>query len=275
MRLQFEFGDALDTNVNGKHYAMADQTVGTDYLLGGDTVNAIACVGTEVPSAPKPTVLKLPFRLRANSDDLNIDAAREKEAFRGVKPATLGFTRDDIKKTNSTKMQAAVGYAIPLSIDLAEHSKTFSYFNGELVPYVSAAQTVTKVDGKTATFADGNNVAVGVLLNTQTVFSAFDGINNVLLAKPQYLWNTTDKSEIASFKLIYQPWTSLINTPIQVGTFFEATWVTYLFDLRNNTGIYTNKGIDPAKAATNKSLINPVQSSELLSPRPPMDLMSS
>jgi hypothetical protein len=121
------------------------------------------------------------------------------------------------------------------------------------VPYISALQSITKVDGKVATFADTNNVAVGALLNTQTVFNDWSNVNNVVMAKPQYLWNTKDKSEIASLRFIYQPWSRALNTPIQIGEFLDATWVTLLFDVRDDIGEYTKVGIDPKTALTHTS----------------------
>jgi hypothetical protein len=251
-RIRFEFASSIQANADGRYYSIANQDIGTDYLLGGDSVNPIRCIGPEIPTTPKPTVLKLPIRLRANSDDLGIDAARDKDLFKSVKPATVTFTRDGVKKTDTAKLQAALGYAIPLPIDI-EKSKTFSFFTGEFVPYFFANQSVTKIDGKAATFADTNIVAVGTLLNTQMVFNAMPAVNHVVMAKPQYLWNTKDNSEIASLKLIYQPWTLNINTPIQLGSFLNASWLTLLFDLRDDVGEYTKKGNDPTTVATHTS----------------------
>jgi hypothetical protein len=251
-RIRFEIANSIQTNADGRYYSTANPNIGTSYFLGGDTVNPILCIGPEIRTAAKPTVLKLPIRLRANSDDLGIDAARDQDLFKSVKPATVTFTRDGVKKTATTKLQAALGYAIPLPIEI-EKSKTLSFFTGELVPYFFANQSLTKIDGKTASFADTNTVAVGALLNTQTVFNAMPGVNHVVMAKPEYLWNTKDNSEIASIELIYQPWTLNINTPIQLDYFLNATWFTILFDLRNDAGEYTKKGNDPTTMADHTS----------------------
>jgi hypothetical protein len=40
-------------------------------------------------------------------------------------------------------------------------------------------------------------------VNTQMIFDKAPGVNHVISAKPQYLWNTKDESEIASLRLIY------------------------------------------------------------------------
>lgn len=219
-RMRFDVAGAIQTSVDGRFYSMANREIGTDYFFGGDNQNAISCVGQDIPDAPKPTVISLPIRLRANSDDLNVDAARDKNLFKTVKPATLSFTRDGIQKSNATKLQATVGYAIPL-IAGEDQSRGLTYFNGEMVPFISAYQGITKVDGKPSTYADTNNVAIGSLFNTQAVFTALPGVNNVLGVKPQYLWNTKDRSEIASLALIYQPWTNLLNTPFNLVSFLR------------------------------------------------------
>jgi len=249
----------FDTEL-GKYYTTSNRQIRPDYLLGENELNRINCVGLELPTPPKKTVLKLPIRLRANSDDLNIDASSQKAEFKAAKPATITYTRDGIQRTNTTKLQAALGYAIPLDFARPEG---FSAFHAQLVPYVSAIQSITKVDGKAATFAATNNIAVGGLFNAQMALEDMVGVVHVVSAKPQYLWNTKDNSEIASFKFIYQPWTQnpagppglKINSPFPIGSFVggKPMWVQLLFDLRSNTGEYTNKGTDPKTIANHIS----------------------
>ena len=249
----------VDTKL-GKYYTTANRKITPEYLLGKNELNPINCVGLDLPPPPKKTVLKLPIRLRANSDDLNIDASSQKTEFKAAKPATITYTRDGIQRTNTTKLQAALGYAIPLDFARPEG---FSAFHAQLVPYVSAIQSITKVDGKAATFAATNNIAVGGLFNAQMALEDMVGVVHVVSAKPQYLWNTKDNSEIASFKFIYQPWTQnpagppglKINSPFPIGSFVggKPMWVQLLFDLRSNTGEYTNKGTDPKTIANHIS----------------------
>ena len=254
-RLQTAFVGQLLRDGDSRYYSMENPDIGTDYFLGDDKVNRITCVGPDIPSAPKAVKLKMPdgLRLRANSDDLNVDKSNPvyADAFKSVKPATLNFSRDGVTKTNKASLQATLGYAIPLFKD----PSPLGIFTGELIPYISASQSSKKVDGMAATYTDTNNVAVGALLNTELLFKG-TGLNNVILAKPQYLWNTKDKSEIASLKFIYEPWTVglvRINTPMQLGGFFEASWLQLLFDLRNNVGEYAKKSIDPILAMTQTS----------------------
>jgi hypothetical protein len=246
---------------NSRFYKMDDAGVGTDYFLGGDTEKAMICLPSDAPTptAPKAVKLKVPdaLRLRANSDDLNVDRTNPvyTDAFKSVKPATINFSRDGVEKTNKANLQATLGYAIPLFKDPSPPWMPPGIFTGELVPYISTSQSSQKVDGMAATFTDTNNVAVGALLNTELLLKG-SGLNNVILAKPQYLWNTKDKSEIASLKFIYAPWTGglvRINTPMQLGSFFNASWLQLLFDLRSNVGEYTKKSPDPMLAMTQSS----------------------
>jgi hypothetical protein len=255
-RLRIDFADALVTNVTGTYYRMENPKIGTAYLLGKDGANSIRCVGPDFPVAAKPFKLTSPVRLRANSDDLGIDAADpnpdQKNAFKNAKPATISYTQDGVLKTNTTKMQAAIGYPIALPFN----SETFSYFKGEVVPYLSATQTFTKTAGKAATLADTNMVAVGALLNVQDILKDVAGLENVFYFKPQYLWNTKDKSEIASARFVYAPWTDgalKLNTDTLLGTLPFGSWLTILFDVRNDVGEYTKKGIDPVAALRHTS----------------------
>jgi hypothetical protein len=254
-QLRQEFVRSVATYVDGTYYTSKNSQITTQYLIGDNTKDRITCTPSEVPAVADPVAIKMPkeLRLRANSDDLSIDASKQSQqtAFKAAKPATISFSRDGVQKSNTTKAQAAFGYAIPLFTK----PDPSGYFTGELVPYISAIQSVTKVDGKPSTSSDTNNVAVGALLNSRALFNG-TGLDNGFTAKPQYFWNTKDKSEIASLRLIYQPFTDgdfRINVPIQLGNYPEASWLTILFDLRNDTGNYTKAGIDPKTAVNHIS----------------------
>jgi hypothetical protein len=210
-------------------------------------------------SKAQPGISGGPFRLRLNSDDLNVDAASQKDAFKGLKPATASFTRDGVAKKTSVSGQATLGYAIPL--DFARPPSA-TYFSAELVPYVSATQSYSKVNDRPATYGDTNNVAAGALFDANVTFVNSASINNVFMAKPQYLWNTKDRSEIASLKFIWQPWTQnlvgstplpTINTPFPIGSAIGGYYAQLLFDVRFDSGTYTEKGNDPTTNSQHKS----------------------
>ncbi|HET6841281.1 MAG TPA: hypothetical protein VFK06_06290, partial [Candidatus Angelobacter sp.] len=120
----------------------------------------------------------------------------------------------------------------------------------------------SKVDHKVATYGDTNNLAVGVLFDANATFVDSASVNNIFMAKPQYLWNTKDRSEIASAKFIWQPWTQnlvgsaplpTINTPFPIGSAISGYYAQLLFDLRFNSGTYTDKGNDPKTISQHKS----------------------
>ncbi len=233
----------------GTLYVTDDPKIGMKYFRGSDLENPIYCKGDDPAPRPKPYVIKMPdgLRMRGNSGDLAIRSSQE--AFINASPATITFTNDGIQKSDAVKLRAAIGYAMPLPLE-GFTSESVDYF-GELVPYISADQSVTKKSGSATTYAETNSVAVGALLNSQATFDDLVGVNHVFSAKPQYLWNTRDKSEIASLRLAYAPWTVVglnINTPNQIGNIAGATWLTLLFDLRANIGEYTKVASDPVTA---------------------------
>ena len=260
-QIRFALANFIQTQTtNGTYYSTADPNIDTDYLFGDDKVNPIYCVGPELPPVAKapPGISGGPLRLRLSADDLDIDA-KSKDAFKGLKPATASATRDGVAKKTSFTAQAALGYAIPLDFAAPPSAQ---FFSAEVVPYVAALQSYSKVNGQAATYGDTNNWAVGALFDANVTFVGATSVNNVFKAKPQYLWNTKDRSEIASFKFIWEPWTQnlvgsaplpTINTPFPLGSAIDGYYAQLLFDLRFNSGDYTNKGNNPTTIAQHKS----------------------
>lgn len=239
----------LTQTTDGQYYSTRTPNMGPSYLFGDDTVNPIICVGTQPAIVSKaPGINTGPFRLRGSSDDLNIDATSQKNEFKSVKAATASFTRDGVATKTSFSGQGAFGYAIPL--DFAKPAAATSS-GAEVVPYISANESYSKVDGKAATLGDTNNWAVGALFDAYANF-ANDGLSvtHVFLIKPQYLWNTTDRSQIASTKFIWQPWTQSVSGPVlnsafSIGPGSAGYYGQFLVDLRVDSGVYANKGTNP------------------------------
>jgi hypothetical protein len=253
-RLRVTFRDSLiDNTAPGQSYAISSIPRNATYFAGDDRQNAITCLANEPVMAARPPSFQMPsnLRLRAASDDLRIPS--DDPAFQGVTPATISLTRDGTgAKTNTAKLQAALGYAINLRDVFPDATKTSGYFDGEFVPFISATQSTTKVAGKPATLADTNNVAVGALFNTAVTNS---GIDHYFTAKPQYLWNTKDKSEISSLRAVYVPSSYSSFIPVNVPFHRSGIWMTLLFDLRTDVGEYTKVGIDPMTALTHTSFV--------------------
>jgi len=218
-----------------------------DYKSIGDDVNPIICNKTDtpatLPTAQKDNSALAKFRVRGKSDDLYID--RTLPLFKSTTPASVAWTGSD--GTNYTaKVVAALGYEFDVGKD------------GQFIPYASFSQSITAATGKPNVLDPTNNVAFGFLATNFFGDPNSEYIQHVITAKPQYLFNTADQSEIASMRLIYAPWTNFPNIPINANTFHMLpflpgpTWASFIFDLRNDSGAYTNRGNTPAIIATNK-----------------------
>ena len=215
--------------------------------LADDASNGIACTRYDkpppTPGAQNDSSPLANFRFRGKSDDLYID--RILPLFKSTTPASLNWTGSENNYT--VKLNAALGY----EIDLGN--------NTQFIPYVSANQSLTDAAKKPRTIDPNNNVAVGFLATNFSANPYNKYVEDVFTAKPQYLFNTADRSEIASVRLIYAPWTDFPNVPINLNTFQlmpllpGPVWGTLLFDVRNDAGIYTKRGDVASIAKTEKN----------------------
>jgi hypothetical protein len=146
--------------------------------------------------------------------------------------------------TSTAKISGAVGFAF----DAVPQT--------QIVPYVSFNQSVTDTAGKPRVVDPNSNVALGILGERYFIDTEYPDISHVLSLKPQYLFNTENQSEIASARFIYAPWIDSgvfnLNTYRQLNFFPGSPWIAILFDLRNDAGIYTNRGDKPTIVAQNK-----------------------
>jgi hypothetical protein len=206
-----------------------------------DIDGRIVCTATDIPPPPPPETSK--FRVRGVSDDLYIDRSDE-QAFKATSQATLTSTGDrSTTPTQTLKTKGAVGYAF-------EGDRTAA------IPYFSFYQSVTDTFGKPQSTDPASNVAAGVLFNTR--FSTGQ-VNNVIGAKPQFLLNTKDHSEIGSLRLSYTPYTSFPDA-LNLNLFQQVPFLTMLsaqiqFDLRLDAGAYANRGNDPVQSLLNKDYL--------------------
>ncbi len=243
MRLQFatfvkEGGErriyvAKNSNISASQYFQSDKSA-----------YPIACIGPG-PSAPVPdkVVDKSFVRLRGNSDDLWVD--RNRQEFKGTSTATASFTNDGSGvRTQTTKVQAAIGYALPF--DTPSSYRT-------VIPYVAFNQSITDTEGKPRALALSNFVAGGFLFTNDIAG------RHVITVKPQYVYGTTMRSELAMVQAIYAPWTDAaerapfmpLNTAVPVFQTAEMpapVWGQFLFDLRADLGHYVKRGDTPYAA---------------------------
>lgn len=211
-----------------------------------DGVNSVQCTAVDIPGPPPPSVIeKSPFRVRGVADDLYVDRSST-DAFKSTSQATLTSTGDrSTTPTQTLKARAALGYAFQFGMTTA-------------IPYISFYQSITDTFGRPQNTDPSSNVAAGMLFTTSTSSAE---VNHVISAKPQYLLNTKDHSEIGSLRLIYTPYTyfagdtpnlnffqPVIYTPIPV-------YASILFDLRLDAGAYADRGNNPVQRLLNRDFI--------------------
>jgi hypothetical protein len=125
-----------------------------------------------------------PLRIRGVSNDLLTD--RSAPNFSSTSQATLGANGDHSTSTQTQNFKAtgAVGYS----------------FTGDLataVPFVSFNQSITDVTGKPQT-TDPNSFVAGGIMFTATIPG--DLLVQTIAAKPQFLENTKDHSQIGRIR---------------------------------------------------------------------------
>jgi len=86
-------------------------------------------------------------------------------------------------------------------------------------------------------------------------------VNHVISAKPQYLLNTKDHSEIGSLRLSYTPYTFFAGDTPNLN-FFQPViysplplYASILFDLRLDAGAYGDRGNNPVQRLLNKDFV--------------------
>jgi len=204
----------------------------------------IGCTATVVqapaqPFDPTKDPVLSKIRVRGLSDDLNFD--RSQIGFKSTTPATVSYSGATSPTQNATKVNGAFGYAF----DTIPQT--------EIVPYVSTYQSITAVSGKATVFDPNNNVAGGIL--AQHYFD-YDGVSHVFSVKPQFLYDTTSRADLASLRAIYAPW---MDIPVNINTFRRldflpgSPWGEFMFNLRDDVGGYPYRGTPSSVAAMNQN----------------------
>ncbi len=205
----------------------------------------IECLAPKSGKGPPPAVADAsPLRVRGLSNDLLTD--RSDPSFSSTSKATLTVSGDHSTATQSQTFKAvgAIGYAFTTDFATA-------------VPYVSFNQSITDVTGKAQSTDPSSFVAGGVMF-TATIPG--DLLVQTISAKPQFLENTKDHSQIGSLTLLYKPFTGFdvsnggfnLNDPRPL-PFWPSAYAEILFDLRADLGQYTDRGNDPVQKLLNQS----------------------
>jgi hypothetical protein len=188
-----------------------------------------------------------PLRVRGLSNDLQTDR-NDSKSFSSTSKATLTVSGDHstATQTQTFKTTGAVGYAFESGLTSA-------------IPYVSFNQSITDVTGKPQT-TDASSFVAGGMMFTTYVPGPGDNFVQMISAKPQFLENTKDHSQIGSLTLLYTPFTGfdISNGGFNLNDtqplpFWPSTYVQILFDLRADIGQYADRGNDPVQKLLNQS----------------------
>ncbi len=186
------------------------------------------------------------FRLRGTVDDLSISKADG--GFAGASKATLSLSDNQVTKITASQIQGALGYAIATDA------------NGKnlVIPYVAGSYNANKTVGKAAKVT-ANTLDFGVT-DVAKVRLGILGEGDLSLA-PDYLHNFQDGSSIVSLHPMFAPIlpNGAINSPYALSLLLPgvipasdaeaqsgATYLTLLFDVRSDLGVYTNRGVPMA-----------------------------
>jgi hypothetical protein len=233
---------------SGRLAELSQKAIGDQVTLyfsnPNDSVDPIRCTEAKVRTPqpgfdPSKDAVLSKIRVRGLSDDLYVDRALP--AFKATTPATGTYTADSSAgHTTTLKATGAIGYAFD------------SIPQTQIVPYFSFYQSFTDTLGKPTTLDANDNMAAGILL--QSYFD-YAGVSHVFSIKPQFLQNTSSEAEISSVRATYAPWMDIpfnINTFRQLDSLPGSPWGEIMFNLRSDSGSYSNRGNTPAIVATNR-----------------------
>jgi len=249
------FFSALDDEITDPHRPYTESSnlksapntgdqVSLYFRDSNDAENRISCTKEPMPAPPqafdptKDPVLSN-IRVRGLSDDLNID--RSDPRFKGTTSATGSYSANTVAThTFTTGATGAIGYAF----DTVPQT--------QIVPYVSFYQSVTNIQGKASSDDPNNYVAAGILFQH---YVDYEGVTHEFSIKPQYLNDTATEARLFNARAIYTP---SMNIPFNLNSFRQlnflpgSPWAEITFNLRSDTGAYSNRGNTPAVASVNQ-----------------------
>ncbi len=178
--------------------------------------------------------VKIPIRIRGNADGLHF--ARNQSAFKAQEKAVISFGEDEIKKKTSVKFVGVAGW--PIRLLGGTHDR---YRTAELVPYIGINKDTSKTEGS-AKSVTTDNWRLGAVLDYTTSAS---GMTHFLIARPEYIFNRKEKSEVASLNLTYFP---VVNGYLNSYRYLvpgrdDLLSFRPILDVRFNNGTYTDRGL--------------------------------
>ncbi len=182
------------------------------------------------------------FRIRGIADDLYW--GRDDAAFKGLSKATLSFANDETGGKRTDKLVGVIGYEFDPAIGGSNRAI--------LVPYVGFNRNVVRTTGK-ATSVSSDTADVGFVAAIGTVGDGPTPLGSWWTVRPDYLFDHSDHSGIASLNLVYTPIVNNRQNRFALNDYIRlkaaeddfASWEPIL-ELHLDNGWYTQRGITPA-----------------------------
>lgn len=216
------------------------------YFAGSNATNQIACVvangkPVEAPDAffQPPQASASKFRVRGSATDLYVDRSSQQN-FAAASKATINFVDDDVAKKRTDKMTATIGYSFTTS-PFADMPWTHL----ELIPYVGTNRTIVKVGSGSSSKPSATETANFGFLSS-LYYAEESGIlpfSHILNVRPDFLLDLQDDSRLFTLNFQYVPVINkFLNSyrPLPGAADFASFKV--IFDIRNDNGIYTDRG---------------------------------
>jgi hypothetical protein len=215
------------------------------YLVQGATAELICQSSGGAPvealgSVPDEFSFAIPFRIRGTADALMFPQG-DQSGFKAADKASFTFTDDGVADKKTEKIVATIGYPIAF-VDTET-----AY--GELIPFVGYNRNSSKLKGQSRSVtADlwrfGALFHYSISTPRSTGHGRMLAITHWFAARPEYLLNEKDDSELAAINFTYTP---VVNGRLNdyvhlIRNRPDFISVRPILDLRWNTGTFTDKG---------------------------------
>jgi hypothetical protein len=178
-------------------------------------------------------------RVRGTPDSLLI-GRNQKTAFAGADKASISFSYDGTKKTQTDVVQGTIGYALALGSQ-----------NDEVVLYGALNRNVSDTKGAPLKLNTNYYDLGAVFKFVNVVGSDNDPWLNVFSGRPHFLVNEIDHSRQVGITFVDKPIVNSIGLNFNLTKFDDDTdkrdyLFSLLFDLRGDANFYTDRGTTPA-----------------------------
>lgn len=247
-----------------------------EYFQGG-AAQDLKCVTAPKPEPSKPTRMTLKwenFKIRGYADQLAYphtsndapDGAHSSALYYASEGASISFKYNAAQKSRADTFTGTLGYTFGLLDESRNEGKPYAdrstLSSLELTPYLSVdRQFTTKLTGNPPVVSDtysANIIHVGTLLAASMVNRELAGresrfLGQMIVARPDYLFNLQDKSRLATLNLRYIPFVAeSVNTRWLIAPNLLNAMI--IADVRLNVGAFTRVGV-PVDPTLNRDFV--------------------